>query len=289
MSNVNYRHDPAIYALYIGDLDYFYVGETSVNSQNRLYEHISRALKGHPAPVYQKMREVGARSVQVVDLEKAEVPRLRRMREAWWITHLLEEGYELTNRIAVDGVPNSIPTEMRSRMNTSKRGKPTWISGKHGLDAGWTEARRRHMREQTIARHANRPELHGKVQEYQKFGCRCERCVDAARRWRATLRMERRDLATIGLIAASTNARHGTRYMYEKFGCRCDPCRLAMAQRNARRRGQPIPTVAPPVKGAMPEHGTATRYKHHGCRCDLCREAVRIQRQRRKADHAQAA
>lgn len=40
-------------------------------------------------------------------------------------------------------------------------------------------------------------------------------------------------------------AQHGTRTEAEKYKCKCDPCRLVVAQRNAIRRGRPIPTVAP--------------------------------------------
>lgn len=43
MVNVNYRKDPAVYALHAGDHVLAYVGSTSKNSQNRLYEHIYRA------------------------------------------------------------------------------------------------------------------------------------------------------------------------------------------------------------------------------------------------------
>jgi len=78
---------------------------------------------------------------------------------------------------------------------------------------------------------------------------------------------------------------HGTRTEWELHKCKCDPCRLAGAQRNARKRGQPIPTIAP-TRGMIPDHGTANRYKHYDCRCESCRSASASRRSASRAERA---
>lgn len=47
-------------------------------------------------------------------------------------------------------------------------------------------------------------------------------------------------------VRAPRKPQHGTRNEAEKYKCKCDPCRLVVAQRNAVKRGRPIPLVAPP-------------------------------------------
>jgi len=143
MVNVNNRRNPAIYALHTGDHRYFYVGSTSKNSDNRLYEHIYRAHTGHKAPLYVWMRDVGIRNVQVVDLALIEDMSTRAELEAEWIARMIADGHPLTNQVARDGVPNSMSEQSKARVSKANRGKPTWIKGKRGADAGWTDERRR--------------------------------------------------------------------------------------------------------------------------------------------------
>jgi hypothetical protein len=122
MVNVNNRRDPAVYALHAGDHLYGYVGSTSKNSQNRLYEHIYRARTGHISPVYQWMREVGLENVQVVDLAKESDRETREALEVVLIAQLIAEGHPLRNQIARDGRPGSMSA--RSRELISERWTP---------------------------------------------------------------------------------------------------------------------------------------------------------------------
>ncbi len=142
MVNVNYRRTPAVYALHAGDERFFYVGSISKNSDNRLYEHIYRAHTGHKAPVYRAMRDLGIRNIQVVDLCPIADPSRRLELETAWIVRLLEEGHPLVNQLGRDGIPNSMSAEMKTKVSKSKKGKPTWIKGRTGVEAGWTEERR---------------------------------------------------------------------------------------------------------------------------------------------------
>jgi len=152
VTNVNTLRDPAIYALHAGDHVYRYVGATTKNSQNRLYEHIYRARIGHMAPVYQWMREVGLDNVETVDLVKVHELRLLDILEATTIATLIADGYPLTNRLARDGRPGSMADETKQLVGKPKRGRPTWIKGKTGAAAGWTEERRKAQSERMKAR-----------------------------------------------------------------------------------------------------------------------------------------
>jgi len=140
--NMNKFKDPAIYALRAGDGEIRYVGATKGNSKNRLWEHIYRANSGHRGPVYVWMREVGVRNVEVIDLEKIDdVSRIHEI-EADWIRRLIEEGVDLVNQIARDGIVNSMSEESKKRIGSAKKGRDTWIKGKTGDAAGWTAERR---------------------------------------------------------------------------------------------------------------------------------------------------
>lgn len=143
-----------IYALHAGDGVYRYVGSTSKNSKNRLYEHIYRARSGHPSPVYMWMREVGTDHVQVVDLVKVEDDSLREVLEAATIAHMIKAGHPLTNRMSRDGTPGSMAEESKRLIGEKAHGRPTWIKGKTGEDAGWTDARRRAQSDRIRARFA---------------------------------------------------------------------------------------------------------------------------------------
>lgn len=151
MVNVNHRIDPAVYALHAGDFVFAYVGETSKNSQNRLYEHIYRARSGHSGPVYQWMRGVGLENVQVVDLVKEPDAATRAAIEAATIARLIDEGHPLRNQVARDGVPGSMSADSRDLIGAKARGRVTWIAGKRGEAAGWTQERRDAMKQRMTA------------------------------------------------------------------------------------------------------------------------------------------
>lgn len=142
MVNMNKHIDPCIYALHIGDGLLHYIGSTSKNPLNRMWEHIYRARSGHTAPVYDWMREVGIDNVQVAVLRKEPDAGNRKITEAQFIADLLAEGHPLKNQISRDGNLNSMSATSRAKIGEANRGKPSWISGKTGEDAGWTEERR---------------------------------------------------------------------------------------------------------------------------------------------------
>lgn len=147
MVNMNKFKDPAIYALYVDDGVYYYVGSTTGNSKNRLWEHIYRGRAGHDSPVYHWMREVGLENVRVIDLEKvSDISNIKSI-EAVWIKGLIAEGQPLLNQISRDGVVNSMSDESKRKIGSRAKGRPTWIKGKTGYAAGWTEARRKKQAE----------------------------------------------------------------------------------------------------------------------------------------------
>lgn len=225
MVNMNHHKDPAVYALHAGDFLFRYVGSTSVNSQNRMYQHAYRARSGHGAQVYQWIRSVGIENVRVVDLIHETDPVMRNALEVCAIVQLADEGHPLVNSLWIKGDGDQVASNEYRRRVSAARAKPV-----------------------RKPRPAQKPKL-----------------PSAPR------------------VPQIRVPQHGTRHEYETYKCRCDPCRLVMAQRNAARRGKPIPQIAPRKRGETPEHGTARRYKHYGCRCDECRIALREQLRMRQA------
>jgi len=205
LTNVNNRIDPAVYGLHAGDEVYFYVGFTTKNSDNRRYEHIYRARSGHAAAVYDRIREIGLANLCVTDLVKISDVSSGKRVEAEKIKELIDLGFPIRNTLGRDGVPDSLPEEMRSTMASTRRGKATWIKGKTGEDAGWTDSRRLAMSESARIRAENREPKHGTKNEYSLHSCRCDLCFSAARNPKAK---------------AQT---HG-RYLYKRDRCRCEVC-----------------------------------------------------------------
>jgi len=142
MVNVNKHKQPAIYALYSEDGVYCYIGSTSKNSQNRLWEHKYRARNNHSAPVYQWMRSVGIENVQVIDLVSLFGVSNAAELEAVTIANYISAGHPLTNQIARDGVVGSMSESSKQLIGDKNAGKKTWITGRRGFDAGWTDERR---------------------------------------------------------------------------------------------------------------------------------------------------
>lgn len=142
MVNMNKHKEPAIYALYTEPGVYFYIGSTSKNSLNRLWEHNYRARNNHTAPVYQWMRSVGIENVKVVDLISLDGVTNTAELEAVTIANYLSAGHPLTNQIARDGVVGSMSDYSKQAIGVKNSGRPTWIKGKTGIEAGWTDERK---------------------------------------------------------------------------------------------------------------------------------------------------
>lgn len=154
MVNVNNFRRPSVYGLHSGDGVVRYVGSTTKNSKNRLYEHVYRANSGHTGPVYQWMRAEGVRSIEVVDLELVDDIACLPAVEARWIVDLLARGNDLTNQTSRDGRVGSMSAASRARVGDANRGKPTWSKGRTGEEAGWTRDRRDRQSALTRARYA---------------------------------------------------------------------------------------------------------------------------------------
>ena len=205
MVNMNKFRDPAVYALHAGDHRYFYVGVTAMNSTNRLWAHKARARSGHPAPVYAEMRDLGIENIRVFDLELIKHPERPDQIEASWILRLIQEGHPIANERARDGIPNSMSDAAKARVGKGNAGRPTWIKGKRGEDAGWTDERREQLAQRFAEKRANRIPKHGTKNEYQAYGCRCAECRAVATNPRQSV------------------TEHG-RYLYKRDKCRCVIC-----------------------------------------------------------------
>ncbi len=141
--NRNMIRETVIYALVDSENRIGYVGSTTVNTKTRYWEHRSRARRGHGAPVYEWIRAVGVDSFTYIELEKLDDLNDVAGVEARWIKKLIDEGHPITNQVARNGVPHSNGDRMKQMLSESRRGKPTWIKGKRGVEAGWTEERKK--------------------------------------------------------------------------------------------------------------------------------------------------
>lgn len=142
MPNMNKHIDACIYALYVNEGEYCYIGSTSKNAQNRLWEHIYRARKGHLAPVYEWMREVNPQNVRFEILLRVADSKERAIQEANLIAKCIQDGHPLRNQISRDGVVGSMSETSRQLLSAAQKGKSTWIAGKKGLEAGWSDERK---------------------------------------------------------------------------------------------------------------------------------------------------
>lgn len=142
MPNMNKHIDPCIYALYVDEGQYCYIGSTSKNAQNRLWEHIYRARKGHPAPVYEWMREVDPAKVRFEVLLRVADSGERAAKEAKLIAEFIKNGHQLRNQISRNGVLGSMSITSRQLISIARKGKSTWIAGKKGVEAGWSDERK---------------------------------------------------------------------------------------------------------------------------------------------------
>lgn len=131
-----------VYGLTVDGTRFAYVGATSQNTKTRLWEHRSRARSGHAGPVYQWMRSVGVENVQIVRLVSVLTGGDLKRAEAETIACYLEAGHPLVNEISRDGEVDSHSTQSKRRIGDSNRGRVTWIAGKTGESAGWSDERR---------------------------------------------------------------------------------------------------------------------------------------------------
>ena len=141
--NYNMERQRVIYALVTKTGSIGYIGSTRVNAKTRWWEHRSRARSGHTAPVYDWMRKEGVENIDYVILQELEEHENISVIEAAHIKRLLDEGHPLANQIGRDGKPNSNNDRMKKMLSDQRKGKPTWIKGKRGVEAGWTEERRK--------------------------------------------------------------------------------------------------------------------------------------------------
>jgi hypothetical protein len=153
--NQNMQREPVIYALLDNLGRYGYVGSTKVNPKTRWWEHRSRAKNNHPAPVYEWMRSVGIDNVKIEVLERIGFDDDAHLIEVRHIDRLLAEGHPIQNQIGRDGVPYSNASRMRQILSEKRKGRPTWIKGRRGVDAGWTEERKRQQAETMRRRYAS--------------------------------------------------------------------------------------------------------------------------------------
>lgn len=203
MVNWNHHKEEAVYALHAGDHVYCYAGSTSLNIVTRMYQHRHRARKGHNAPVYRWMREVGIENVQCHVIAYEQDADIRHGLEVSTIAQLKSMGYPLRNRI--------------------------WFPG-DGLATGSKEYRRI-MNQSPLAGLPREPKLrsqriprHGTVTEYRKYKCECETCIDGYEAY-MTKRLGRPFVTRRRTTPA--HKIHGTVACYKNGLCRCLPCAAA--------------------------------------------------------------
>lgn len=209
--NKNSIRQPAIYGLFHeGGL--FYIGVTGVNIEERMWQHSYRARSGHNAPVYEHIRDIGVENVEIAILHKLGPDDDKKGLEASFIFDAINNGADLRNQISRDGVKDSMSKESRKKIGKAHAGKKTWIYGKRGEDAGWTEERRIH---QARLRKESRIQKHGTQSERKKYGCNCDACI----LWEVDYYSD--------MEARKVKNQHGTATSYKHGKCRCDKCRTA--------------------------------------------------------------
>jgi hypothetical protein len=141
--NYNMERQKVIYALVTKDGRIGYIGSTRVNAKTRWWEHRARARSGHNAPVYDWMREEGIDKIDYLIIQELNDEDDISVIEAAHIKRLIDDGHPLANQIGRDGKPNSNNDRMKKMLSEQRKGKPTWIKGKRGVEAGWTEERKK--------------------------------------------------------------------------------------------------------------------------------------------------
>ena len=165
--NKNSIREPAVYGLF-HDGRLFYVGYTTTNIQERMWQHGYRVRSGHSAPVYEYIRAVGLDNISIEIIQKINQFDNGSEIEAKIIKDSIDAGFDLQNQIARDGKLNSMSKESNKKISSKRKGKETWIKGKRGIEAGWTDERK--------AKHSKlkkdqRIQKHGTQSERKKYGC----------------------------------------------------------------------------------------------------------------------
>jgi hypothetical protein len=209
--NKNSIREPAVYGLF-HDGRLFYVGQTSVNIEERMWQHSYRARSGHSAPVYEYIRSVGIDNVKIEIIKAINPSDDVKKIEAEIIKTSIESGLDLKNQIARDGNINSMSDESKEKIGNKNSGKKTWITGLKGEQAGWTEERRA---KQSERKKSERIKKHGTQSERKKYGCDCDACIS----WEVEYYTD--------MESRKAKNQHGTVAGYKHGKCRCDSCRAA--------------------------------------------------------------
>jgi len=209
--NKNSAREPAIYGLFCeGRL--FYIGQTTTNIEERMWQHAYRTRSGHSAPVYEYIRCIGIDNVTIKVIRLLEPFDDAKKIEAQIIADAIQNGNELQNQLSRDGVIDSLSDETKKKIGADRKGKPTWIKGKTGIEAGWTDERKA---KQSAMKRASRVQKHGSQLERKKYGCDCSQCVQWETDYYAAME------------ARKAKNQHGTAASYKHAKCRCDECRTA--------------------------------------------------------------
>jgi hypothetical protein len=114
---------------------------------------------------------------------------------------------------------------------------------------------------------------HGTLSMYG-LGCRCRACRVARRDKGREHRRKKKGLPTPEWV-------HGTTNGYINWGCRCDGCKAAASMH--RKEGHEKALAGPVPDRA---HGTRSGYQHYGCRCEECRAASYAYEKKRRIPRA---
>jgi hypothetical protein len=209
--NKNSIREPAVYGLFHnGRL--FYVGQTSTNTQERMWQHSYRARSGHSAPVYEHIRSIGIDNVTIEIIQAVGSSDNAKKIEAEIIKTSIESGLNLKNQIARDGNVDSMSMSAKDKISSKNSGKKTWIAGLRGEEAGWTDDRRKKQAER---KKSERVRKHGTQSERKKYNCACDACIS----WEVEYYTD--------MEARKAKNQHGTVAGYKHGKCRCDDCRVA--------------------------------------------------------------
>lgn len=209
--NKNSIREPAVYGLF-HDGRLFYVGQTSTNIQERMWQHSYRTRSGHSAPLYEHIRAIGIDNVTIEIIQAIGESDDAKLVEAKIIKDSIDAGIDLKNQTSRDGKVNSMSPESVEKHVSKRRGKQTWITGLRGEDAGWTDERRARQAE---LKRAERVEKHGTQSERKKYGCNCDACIS----WEVEYYTD--------MEARKAKNQHGTVAGYKHGKCRCNECRVA--------------------------------------------------------------
>ena len=123
---------------------------------------------------------------------------------------------------------------------------------------------------------------HGTYTSHNYYGCRCDECQAAYKRYMEDTKDRRREYHKGLAQTPFEDVAHGTYYGYSKLGCRCPSCTEARREYSrqyyqdnrekvlARQSEYAARKRAETAWGDIP-HGTVGGYGLYGCRCEECR------------------